>query len=281
MKSKTVIKHTIQGVEFKFSYNKLAVNAVKRIPSNLRRWDNAKKVWIVANSELPELIRICRFIIGSEPNIIGKVQTNTGQQTKLIKVKYIGQPKDRGDGQNTVFACDFSDEWNIIFSEDILKNWFECGIGGIEKKTPVLVVSKYALLGIAKSANGSEIKKAYRNASKRFHPDVNHDSDAEDIFIKIKEAYDMLQNPLSRRRYDAGMAFAEDASKSTQKPYKPVLHGAYRPPVRCGWIMATGKYEVGRFMVEKILKWEPIIKNGMELVTSWNNSKQEISEEWI
>ena len=276
-----MITHTIQGLEFKTPYSKLTVNAIKKLPDNLRRWDNAKKVWIVANSELPELIRICRFIIGSEPNIIGKVQTNTGQQTKLIKVKYIGQPKDRGDGQNTAFACDFSDKWNIVFSEDVLKNWFECGISEIEKKTPVLFVSKYALLGIAKSANGSEIKKAYRNASKRFHPDINKDDDAADMFIEIKAAYGMLKNPLSRRRYDAGMTFAEDASKSTQNPYKPVLYGAYRPPQRCGWIMATGKYEVGRFVVSKILKWELITENGMELVTSWDKQLNKISEEWV
>ena len=283
---KPTIKHTIQGIQFKFPYNKFAINSIKKIPANLRRWEPNSKCWIVASSQEPELIRICQFHFNNEYDVIGSPKKANAVETKLLKVKYIGQPKDRGDGQNTAFACDFANNWNVVFSEDVLKNWFECGIGGVDNQKPLpgIVVSHYALLAIGKSATGIEIKKAYRKAVRRYHPDVNHDDDAAEMFIKIQSAYETLKNPLSRRRYDASLLFEADVSKPSQNAnaWLRAHAGAYRPPQRCGWIMCEGKNEVGRFVVSKIMKWEIITNNtGQELVTSWDSVAKEIKQEWI
>lgn len=60
----------------------------------------------------------------------------------------------------------------------------------------------YNILGVDKNSTKDEIKKAYRQLSKRFHPDLNKDSDAETKFKEIAEAYEVLSDDESRIRYD-------------------------------------------------------------------------------
>lgn len=50
----------------------------------------------------------------------------------------------------------------------------------------------YEILGIPVNSSLEEIKKAYRRMARLYHPDVNHDPDAKDIFISITEAYEFL-----------------------------------------------------------------------------------------
>ena len=71
----------------------------------------------------------------------------------------------------------------------------------------------YEVLGVEKNANADEIKKAYRKAAIKFHPDKNPgDKEAEEKFKEAAEAYDVLSNPDKRARYDqfghAGMSGA-------------------------------------------------------------------------
>lgn len=61
----------------------------------------------------------------------------------------------------------------------------------------------YEVLGVERSANEDEIKKAYRKAAIKFHPDKNPgDKEAEEKFKEAAEAYDVLSNPDKRARYD-------------------------------------------------------------------------------
>ena len=62
----------------------------------------------------------------------------------------------------------------------------------------------YSILGIGKTANGSEIKKAYRKLAIKWHPDKNptNKEQATEKFKQIAEAYDVLSKPEKREIYD-------------------------------------------------------------------------------
>ena len=59
----------------------------------------------------------------------------------------------------------------------------------------------YEVLGVSKSADATEIKKAYRKLALKYHPDKNP-GDKEEKFKEAAEAYDVLSNEEKKRRYD-------------------------------------------------------------------------------
>ena len=61
----------------------------------------------------------------------------------------------------------------------------------------------YTILGVAKSATEGEIKKAYRNLAKKYHPDKTDGNKAlEEKFKEVSEAYEVLGNKENRKKYD-------------------------------------------------------------------------------
>jgi molecular chaperone DnaJ len=61
----------------------------------------------------------------------------------------------------------------------------------------------YEVLGVSKSADASELKKAYRKLAVQYHPDRNpDDKSAEDKFKEAAEAYEVLTDPDKKARYD-------------------------------------------------------------------------------
>ncbi len=61
----------------------------------------------------------------------------------------------------------------------------------------------YQILGVAKNASDAEIKKAYRKLAMKYHPDHSKgDSQSEEMFKKISEAYAVLSDKEKRQQYD-------------------------------------------------------------------------------
>ncbi len=61
----------------------------------------------------------------------------------------------------------------------------------------------YEVLGVSKDASSDDLKKAYRKLAKQYHPDMNPgDKTAETKFKEVNEAYEVLNYPAKRQRYD-------------------------------------------------------------------------------
>lgn len=60
----------------------------------------------------------------------------------------------------------------------------------------------YEVLGLKKGASLDEIKKAYKEKAKKFHPDVSKEHDAEKKFKEVNEAYSILSDPEKKENYD-------------------------------------------------------------------------------
>ena len=60
----------------------------------------------------------------------------------------------------------------------------------------------YQILGVSRDTEKSDIKKAYRKLARKYHPDVNQDSAAEEKFKEVNEAYEVLKDTDKRSAYD-------------------------------------------------------------------------------
>ena len=60
----------------------------------------------------------------------------------------------------------------------------------------------YDLLGVSRTADKDEIKRAFRRLARKYHPDVNKEEGAEERFKEINRAYEVLSDPEKRGRYD-------------------------------------------------------------------------------
>ena len=60
----------------------------------------------------------------------------------------------------------------------------------------------YEILDVDKNASEEVIEKAYKTLAKKYHPDLQNNSDCQDKMRQINEAYEILSNDFKRREYD-------------------------------------------------------------------------------
>ena len=60
----------------------------------------------------------------------------------------------------------------------------------------------YKIMGVARDATQDDIKRAYRQLARKYHPDVSKEADAEARFKELGEAYEVLKDPEKRAAYD-------------------------------------------------------------------------------
>lgn len=106
----------------------------------------------------------------------------------------------------------------------------------------------YAVLGVSKTATADEIKKAYRDAAFRYHPDRNAgDPAAEEKFKQVNSAYAILGDATKRREYDMYGSTREQTysrpNHQQQQEYDPFWemfgngynHGSYQNRYTYTW----------------------------------------------
>ncbi len=88
----------------------------------------------------------------------------------------------------------------------------------------------YAALGLAKSATPDDIKKAYRKLARSTHPDLHpDDAGAEARFKAISSAYDLLKDPETRARFDAGEIDETGAERPQRQYYRDFAEAGANP----------------------------------------------------
>ncbi|WP_444929228.1 DnaJ C-terminal domain-containing protein [Microbulbifer sp. SSSA002] len=60
----------------------------------------------------------------------------------------------------------------------------------------------YKILGLERSADQAQVKRAYRKLARKYHPDVSKEEGAEEHFKEVNEAYEVLKDPEKRAAYD-------------------------------------------------------------------------------
>ena len=271
---------TSGALAFRFSYNPAMVADLKAtIPASDRRWDPVAKVWLV----LPAHARLCgalaqRYLGLAVTMPFGSAPTVT-TETRALDVRYIGMCKDRGDGTRSAFGWS-GGEWRVLFPEAVLQQWFGIDVQADRTSRPG-TETLYAVLGLRQTADSADIRKAYRRLALQWHPDRTKEPGAQEMFVRILHAYEIINDPTKRRRYDAGLLMEASRPAPVSIDWSAAFDG-YRSPLRCGLILCEGTEQLGRFVVAGILAWEDIVgPGGLILSTSWPAGAQTFSEDWI
>lgn len=262
-----------------------------------RQWDSQQFAWIIHPKALSALIAAIERAGYSRPHVpampSAAIQTVI---TKTFTVEYIGACKER---ENKIISAlgttnaqrPWTDHagrprysWPVELPEAVLKAWFVRKLAGDN------VTTFYEVLCVSESATDAEIKSAHRKYARTWHPDVCAEENAAEKFRELTDAYEVLRDPMKRRRYDAGLFFERQA-RTKQSAIEPIPYYGrrrkfeskyYRAPLRCGLITAEGTQQLNRFTFTKILSWGDIADEaGRVMCASWNKQTESIQVEWI
>lgn len=84
----------------------------------------------------------------------------------------------------------------------------------------------YEILGVSKNASVKDIKKAYYQLAKKYHPDTNKgDPNASKKFHEVSEAYEVLSDDVKRKEYDTWGATSEQMGMGMGRASKNAGYG--------------------------------------------------------
>lgn len=270
------LDQTAGGLRLATPYDVAFVEAFKQaVPYSARAWQ--KPFWIVDPAYGKTVVDLVYTFFGTRVTLPAAPATAVQAETRAIELLYLGRCKERGEGVSTAYGW-VNDAWSVIFPETVLRAHF-----GAQDQKPGETPTLYSTLGIAKLSSADDLRRAYRRMARQWHPDVCKEPDANDQFLRIKRAYDILGDAVLRKKYDAGLALEASLSSTRRGAagWDNAASSQYRAPLRCGFVLAEGAPKLGRFVVSKILDWQDIVKNGKTMVSSWDTENDRMQIDWV
>jgi hypothetical protein len=239
-------------------YNSQFVAELKlEVPATSRKWDAPSKAWLVSKDYadvLKQIIDRCYSCNVTMPTVIAE---DAKSFEITFQADYVANCKNEAASVHTNGA------WNAKIPEKVLRAWFKQA----DASAPATL---YGVLGVDKSATDLEIKKAYKRAARQWHPDVCREENAEEMFMAVKNAYNILSSRLGRTKYNAGLAFEQMARTGRGGYRHQSKYSTFTPMLRCGMLTVRAKRELGVLVVEEILAWEDITNEiGQIMVSFW------------
>ena len=114
----------------------------------------------------------------------------------------------------------------------------------------------YEILGVSRNASGKDIKKAYYQLAKKYHPDTNKsDPNAGKKFQEVSEAYEVLSDETKRKEYDTwgatseqmGMGSGPSASQSQDRDFNWQFKSTINPEELFRKIFGEAGFKSGGF----------------------------------
>ena len=253
----------------------------EKIPGNARSWDGQNRVWNVDAKYLDTVKSLAELYFDFVDVVHDKAQAKHARETILIE--YLGRCKS--DDWNVAYAnAQVNGSWNVRVSETVLRAYFE-NASHAEVTTQTTL---YHLLGAKLTASQDELKTAFKRAARTWHPDLNKDPDAAEMFRKVKQAWDLLENPVKRAKYDAGLklqAAHEQGNVPSWKDAVLTTHSdyGYRAPATCGIVDCDIENGIKR-TITKIYDWRDDTRKMGNItlirVASWDNANKCVKTKW-
>lgn len=228
------------------------------VPATSRKWDPPSKAWLVSKQYSSVIKEIVDRVYSCDVAMPTVIATDTEAFEVELQIDYLANCK------NEAASAHCNGGWNAKFPENVLRRWFK------QAETVNQPATFYGVLGLDQKATDADIKKAYKRAARQWHPDICREENAREMFESIKDAYQVLSNPSSRSKYNAGLAFERMAKTGRNSHFQKSKYSTFTPMIRCGKLKVRATRELGVIVVEEILKWDDIENElGQIMVSFW------------
>lgn len=239
-------------------YNSEFINELKvNVPATGRKWDGPCKAWLVSRQYADAIKQLIDRVYSCDVTMPTVIAAQAEQFEATIQADYVANCKNEASSVHTNGA------WNAKIPEKVLRAWFKQA----DTSGPSTL---YGVLGLDKSATDQEIKKAYKRAARQWHPDVCREENAREMFEQVKDAYQVLIDPLTRNKYNAGLMFEQMAKSGRANGAYQHKYSTFVPNLRCGMLKVKGRKDLGVLIVDEILAWDDIENElGQTMVSFW------------